>query len=422
MNIDRLYFGNEFFIRKETICSCILFAITFGILSYENIFISYKTVLFISRFFIYVPIFVLWGCKFIFNLKFKNMEKNLLVLLGLWGLNIFLTSFSYDNFQLENNLDVIKILTMIMAWSLFFSYTPSASIDKNLNRVKKIVLFSVFVYSVLTLLCLNASIAALLKVPGIPIGIYHSRLFGIKGSPNGEAVYAFIGIVLGLEYLLYKPSARSLKTFIYLSFFLHLSVILFCESRSVYVCLLVLMISLIGIRLNLSKKTISILFLMLLALGGMFFLSSKNFQSRLFSLSGREVLWTECMNIPSKYPLGVGNRSFHAKCKELNPGMGRTENDVHNFILRSFVSYGVLGGLLTIAIFVSIILNILKKLNSLKRGYLLDEKLYLSSILLVSMLRGLVDTDFFPSFTLLSYLFFLYYFEIISIDRRSSDR
>lgn len=399
------------------------------LIGYETILIHNFLIANLVRLLTLVVLGVCVVCFFVSAPKSRVTIGSDYKILSVFSVYVIITSFFYDNHSFLNILDILKIFCLGLSIRVFFM--NNRGLEKDIERFSLLIVILLSLAAFLSLLLTYKPIVEILPRE-LPLGFYQGRLHGIRGNPNGDSIYAFICLFVIVGIYNFKRLGRFEQIGLFLCALINILVLVFSASRSALLSLSVL--SLFPLWMVLRRKNFFLNLAFFAIFGLVIFLAFSPIRTSIVGLvqksSGningalqgkaegvreakldgdRLIIWRECSKLPFHYPLGVGNRMMNSKCKEISPLFNRHENDMHNFVLRLFVSYGFLGGVLGMLFMGSVFLIAIKNGLRLLGSGQFDLCMFLILFMISTAVRGLFDTDFFPSFTLLVFMFFMAY-------------
>lgn len=413
----------------------LLIAFILNIFTYELIFANNAAYLTIVRSFT-VVLFILGGIFLYSNrrLTASLFDPTTKVLLSFSGY-VILTAIFYNDYTLSNIADMIKIVTLVLIIKLFFSLRVETT-KLDWARLKFFIVAILISISLTSLIFIYPKAREQLSLL-IDLTSFGNRFVGLRGNPNADAIYAAICLFIIAELFLFYRLSNLKKIFLIIGIISNGFVLLSSASRSSYLLTFFLLsfLAWFTFRKNLIRKYF-IYWLLILAAGPTLlftvnYLSHNqasqsdiisrqvvttyhNLKDRMSVTDSRIPLWKECSKLTLHYPFGIGNRMLSKKCNELSSSFKTILEDMHNFILRGFVFYGFLGGALIVLFFALIGIQSARKVVANRSSPFFEYSLFCLFFMLGCVVRGLFDTDFFPSYTLLTCMFFIYYEQLKS--------
>lgn len=377
----------------------------------------------------------------IFHFKeFQNTYA--LPILLIFAVSYFISMlFNYQYGVLSN---IKALLWMALQIGILFALDAR----KSVNNIKKefIILITIFQFYILIANCISLwylvvhkGYASFQSPTKNMLGFVWGRLWGIYTDPNYASVGCCVSIFLSLYLVLHKYG-RAVKLLNYLQIILSFLYIVFSDSRTGFVCLIigVLIFSMFflnkyfrkGGKKRVTRQIASLSLSVLISIGSILLLygvkniynsiERSQISSQLPQISnsesenellGREQdlkddisnrrfsIWKSGLEIWEKSPaVGTSFRNIVAFAKSKTPSTYLVKNDMgafesfHNVLIDILVSQGVLGAIIAF-IFIYKILKLILKNRKKYEGQNGDFLFLLTSIVLIFCVSGLFLSD-----------------------------
>ena len=310
--------------------------------------------------------FIVWSSKsFILKDRINFYQMSYIILLIIWS--IFSLTWSYDL-----NVSLGRLIVFVQ---LIFFTIMTINLLNNESDIEKIMVIYVMA-SLLT---------SIMAIDLLSSGVLHrNRAAYIEGqNPNGFS--RSVGVALLYLIYFFQTNKIKKKSLFYIIGSIFLIVVIFAQSRTTYIALLVSLIPVIYFSKLGNKIRISLLGLIPTIIIFYFFQDTfYNFvlprtQSVFteFSMGGRDVIWVVAWEmIKDNFLFGVGFGNFTSVYGEYSTQLRGwyAETDPHNVYIAIVAELGIIGLLL----FIGFLKSIYTKIMSIDPKYLTDRTFILS--------------------------------------------
>ncbi|MEW6606950.1 MAG: O-antigen ligase family protein [bacterium] len=343
----------------------------------------------------------------------------ILALIG-WIIRMIITR-RFEIIGTPLNIPILLFIITLFLSTIFSSY-PIAALDKTESMIRHLLLYYLVVCGIKDAATAKKIIMVLLIAVAIESGyiilqyLYNFKLFGIishdgvsKYLTENRAIGGAVGIIFPIGFSLWVFSNSAYKKIaLGIINLLILAVLLFTQTRGVWVGVILALIFIIIIGIRKKKKILLSLFAFVIIIPFIFPKEATNQVLSIFSdktLGGRTYLWRDSLQIVKDYPVfGTGPGTFiHIYYPEYFSKEAMENKDFgHLHCHNNFVNVAVEGGILGLFAFIWLLVaSFCLGFKILKRN-LQDKDLFPLTIgllagLIVWLVHGMVDCTYLGS-------------------------